>query len=243
MNGTSDGISLIIFALLAGFVIWKLRSVLGTRVGNERPPYDPFAPPGPSADSKTSVAGDENRVVRLPGAAPDGPGGGQARVSEDRWSNFAKRGSETWAGLDAIAAIDPSFDPENFLRGAAVAYDMIILAFARADREALGNLLSPEVYESFDKAIRELEAKGEKKETTIVSTEPGVLEEAHLKDDVAQLSVRFVATLITVTRDRDGAVVDGSPEKGVGHVDIWTFARSMHSNDPNWKLVATQSAA
>lgn len=246
MNESSN-ISLIIFALLAVFVIWKLRSVLGTRTGHERPPYDPFdrsnrqqPPPGPPGDQ-----GNGN-VVRLPGGAPVDSldaSGKSPEPSADRWHGYAEPGSRVWTGLDAISAADPSFEVKSFLSGAASAYEMIITAFSEGDRTTLRTLLSPEVFESFDGAIGERETRGEKKETTIVSVEPGALDDAHVKDNLAQISVRFVSKLIAVTRDGTGAVVDGSPDTIVDHVDLWTFAHSVSSRDPNWKLVATQSAS
>ena len=239
----SSNVSLVIFAILAVFVIWRLRSVLGTRTGHERPPYNPFnrAKPGPGP-----TGAEQGNVVRLPGAAaPVEAAAVAAKAPEpvvDRWAGYAAPGSRTWAGLDAIAAADLSFDVKGFLAGAASAYEMIVLAFSGGDRTILRNLLSPEVFESFDSAIRDRESRGEKKETTIVSVEPGVLDDAQLKDSLAQISVRFVSKLITVTHDKTGAVIDGSPDKVVDHIDIWTFARSTSSRDPNWKLVATESA-
>lgn len=248
----SSNVSVIIFALLAVFVIWKLRSVLGARTGHERPPFDPFdsanrtPPPPPPPPAPPTGAADQGRVVRLPGGVPIETPPGTAASREplpDRWRGYAEPGSRNWIGLDAITAADPSFDVKSFLTGAASAYEMIVLAFAAGDRATLQNLLSPEVYESFDGAIRDQESRDEKKDTTIVSVEPGAVDDAQLKDGVAQISVRFVSKLITATRDKAGAIVDGSPDKVVDHVDIWTFARPVAARDPNWKLVSTQSAS
>ena len=101
---------------------------------------------------------------------------------------------------------------------------MIVLAFANGDRRALKDLLSSEVYESFEAVIRDLVS-------------------AEARDRAAQVTVRFVSQMISVTRDKAGTIVDGNPDKVADITDVWTFARDTSSRDPNWKLVGTGSAA
>ena len=228
----------IIFLALAVFIFLRLRSVLGTRTGRERPPYDPYsardAARGSSADGK---------VVSLPTrAGTEAP----ARPAEpvepvDRWKDIAEAGSPVAAGLEAIVAADPSFDAQAFLAGGRQAYEMIVTAFAEGDRKTLRNLLSREVMEGFDAAITDREGRGETVETKFVSLDTAKIVGAEARGRTAQITVRFVSKLITATRGRDGQVTEGNPESVTDVTDVWTFARDLTSRDPNWKLVATEA--
>ena len=235
MRDTFD-MTTLVFAALAIFVIWKLWSVLGARTGSERPPHSPFAPVKPKIDGEHAPA--ESNVVRLPGAAPAPV---QNDNDIDRWKGLAEPGSPVWLGLDAIASADKSFAARAFMDGANKAYELIVAAFAIGDRKTLKNLLSKEVFESFSSAIAERESKGEKVETTFVSLDKAIIDEAHFKSPSAQVTVRFFSKLITVTRNRSGDIIDGSSDKIVDMNDIWTFARDTASRDPNWKLIATET--
>jgi predicted lipid-binding transport protein (Tim44 family) len=229
----------IVFLAVAVFIFLRLRSVLGQRTGRERPPYDPF-----SRDSVRGAAKDtpKDNVVSLPGrAAEAGPSLAETAVPADRWKGVAETGSSTAAGLDAIAAVEPDFDAEHFIAGARAAYEMVVTAYADGDRRTLKNLLSREVYEGFDAAISEREKRGEKAETRFVSLDTAEIIGAELRAKSAQITVRFVSKLISVTRDSAGAVIDGNPEKVTDVTDVWTFARDISSRDPNWKLIATEA--
>jgi predicted lipid-binding transport protein (Tim44 family) len=228
----------IIFLALAVFIFLRLRNVLGQRTGNERPPYDR------AARNVVHGAQDSN-VVPMPGAVIDQtPLAPTAEVSlpTDRWKGIAEPASALASGLDAVAGQDSSFDPRHFLSGARSAYEMIVLAFANGDRRALRDLLSSEVYESFEAAIREREKREQKTETRFVSIEKAEIVGAEARDRSAQLTVRFVSQMISVTRDKSGTIVDGNPDKVADITDVWTFARDTTSRDPNWKLVGTGSA-
>ena len=227
----------IIFLALAVFIFLRLRSVLGQRTGRERPPYDPY-----SARDTVRPSTNDN-VVALPGRGGEGPTkpAEAAEPPAERWKGIAEAGSAVAAGLDAIVRDDRSFDAKEFIRGARAAYEMIVTAFAEGDRRALKNLLSREVYEGFEAAIRDRETKGEKAETRFVSIDRADIIGAELRARTAQVTVRFVSQLISVTRDRNGNVIDGSPEKVTDVTDVWTFARDVTSRDPNWKLVATEA--
>ncbi|HEY4846606.1 MAG TPA: Tim44/TimA family putative adaptor protein [Methylocella sp.] len=237
----------IVFALLAAFVVWKLRSVLGTRNGAEKPPSNPFAsraPGGSGARRGDADSGDSgNRVIPLPGAAEPPVAVAPALAKDDRWKPNAEPGSKAWAGLDAIAAADSAFAIKPFAEGAKSAYEMIVTAFAEGNREVLRNLLSPEVFESFAAALAEREKRGEKVTTTFVSIDKVMIDDAGLKGRIAEIKIHFTAQMITATRDQAGTVIDGSPDKVVQIDDIWTFARDTGSRDPNWKLVATETAS
>jgi predicted lipid-binding transport protein (Tim44 family) len=227
----------IIFLALAVFIFLRLRNVLGQRTGSERPPYDRAA--------RDIVHGtQDNNVVPMPGSVIDqAPLAPTADVvpQTDRWKGLTEPGTPLALGLDAIAAQDSSFDPQHFISGARSAYEMIVLAFANGDRRALKDLLSSEVYESFDAVIKDREKHEQKTETRFVSIDKAELVNAEARDRAAQLTVRFVSQMISVTRDKAGAIVDGNPEKVSDITDVWTFARDITSRDPNWKLVGTGS--
>jgi predicted lipid-binding transport protein (Tim44 family) len=226
----------IIFLALAVFIFLRLRSVLGQRTGRERPPYDPYS----ARDAVRSPAGD--KVVALPtrgGETATKPA--EPVDTAERWKGIAQPGSAVAAGLEAIAAEDKSFEPQHFLAGARAAYEMIVTAFAEGDRRNLKSLLSREVYDGFEAAIREREARGETVETRFVSIDTSDITAAELRGRTAQVTIRFVSQLVSVTRDRQGNPVDGSSDRVTEVTDVWTFARDVSSRDPNWKLVATEA--
>jgi predicted lipid-binding transport protein (Tim44 family) len=227
----------IIFLALAVFIFLRLRSVLGQRTGRERPPYDPYS-------ARDAVRGATNdNVVTLPGrTASDAPQkSAEPAEPTERWKGVAEPGSAVAAGLDTIIGEDKTFDAKHFLTGARAAYEMIVLAYAQGDRRALKSLLSREVYEGFEAAIGERESKGETVETRFVSIEKSDIVGVELRGRTAQVTVRFVSQLISVTRDKSGNAIDGNAEKVTDVTDVWTFARDLSSRDPNWKLVATEA--
>jgi predicted lipid-binding transport protein (Tim44 family) len=213
----------IIFLALAVFIFLRLRSVLGQRTGRERPPYDPYsardAVRGATNDNVVTLPGRGGETVQKPVDTPE---------PAEHWKGIAEAGSTVAAGLDAIA-------------GARAAYEMIVLAYAEGDRRALKNLLSRDVYEGFEAAIRERENKGETVETRFVAIDKSDIAGVELRGRTAQITVRFVSQLISVTRDKSGNVIEGNPERVTDVTDVWTFARDLSSRDPNWKLVATEA--
>ena len=227
----------IIFLALAVFIFLRLRSVLGQRTGRERPPIEPF---NSARDVRPSSDG---KVVALPGRAPDAAPR-KAEPDEEpveRWKGIAEPGSAAAAGLDAIVKEDPSFDPKHFIAGAKQAYEMIVTAYAAGDRKSLRNLLGREVYDGFDAAITGREQRKETVETRFVGIDRSDLLGAEMRGKTAQVTVRFVSQLVSVTRDAEGNATDGNPDKVTDVTDVWTFSRDITSRDPNWKLVATEA--
>lgn len=224
----------IIFLALAVFIFLRLRNVLGQRTGAERPPFDRAA---------RDMANGQDNVVPMPGSQVEPPLAPSADPvpTADRWKDIAEPGTPLAQGLDAIAAQDSSFEPKGFLTGARSAYEMIVLAFANGDRRALKDLLAPEVLDGWESVISAREKNEQKTETRFVSIDKSELVSAEARDKSAMVTVRFVSQMISVTRDKTGAVVDGNPEKVSDITDIWTFARDIASRDPNWKLVHTGS--
>ena len=229
----------LIFLGLAVFVAWKLRSVLGQKSGTEKPPVEPFTRRGQEASPEDAPKNASN-VIRLPGAANDQMPPPPPAPAAARWQGgmapFA-------AGLDAITAQEPDFDPKTFADGARRAYEMIVTAFAAGDRKALKPLLARDVLEGFEAAITEREKRGEKVETAFVSIDKADLTHVEVKSGTAQITMRFASKLITATRDAAGKVVDGDAAAVADVTDIWTFSRQLGSRDPSWLLVATEAVA
>jgi len=235
----SFDITTLIFIILAIFVIWRLRSVLGQKTGSEQPPFDPMARRDAPLRPGNPAPEPDHNVVRLPGANGARPAA-EVQTAE-RWKGFAEPGTPAAAALDSIARAEPGFDPAVFLEGSKAAYEMIVTGFATGDRKTLKDLLSREVYEGFERAITEREQRGERVETTFVSIDKAEMAGAEVYGKTAQIVVRFVSQLITVTRDPSGTIVDGSQDQVAEVTDVWTFARTLGSRDPNWQLVATEA--
>ena len=236
LPGSTDGpkmgdglqfLELIFFALVAAFLVMRLRNVLGRRDGH-RPTerHDPFRPE-PTGDEK---------IVRLPERED------RRRSPFDEESEAEPTPAPASAlaeGLAQIRTSDRSFDPEAFMGGARIAFEMIVDAFAKGDDAALKPLLSPEVYNNFVRSIRERLAAGETLETELIAVRSMELTEAYMAGRTAHLTVRIVSDQVRCLRDETGQVIDGDPERVQEVVDVWTFARDTRSPDPNWQLVAT----
>lgn len=244
------------------FVFWKLRSVLGTRNGNEPapPPVERRSTDArvrPSAErgrERTPDRSDDN-VVTLPRAGDRSERGAELVEREaDASARAAERAAilhhadgddDLRRGLEAIALHDDQFDPDGFLEGARMAYEMIVTGFADGDKATLRNLLAPEVYESFAAVIDERRERGETVQASFVGIEKARIVEAGIQDgagaEEAHVTVDFVSQMVSATLDKAGAVVDGDPEEVAEVTDRWTFARPARSDDPNWNLVATDA--
>ncbi|MFN3765901.1 MAG: Tim44/TimA family putative adaptor protein [Aliihoeflea sp.] len=222
----------IFFLVAAAVIFYQLRSVLGRRTGNERPPQDPYT--RPESDKQ---AAPEN-VVSLPRRRM-----GDAAPAPDYAAidAVAPEGTPINNGLRAIRQADPRFDPAQFVDGAKMAYEMIVMAYADGDRQTLKNLLSREVHDGFVRAIADREARGEKVQSSFVGIDKAEIVGAEQKGSEAHVTLRIVSELISATRNASGEVIDGDPEAVVEVKDVWTFARDTRSRDPNWKLVATEA--
>jgi predicted lipid-binding transport protein (Tim44 family) len=227
----------IIFLALAVFIFLRLRSVLGQRTGRERPPFNPYA----ARETQPTPA--TEKIVALPPRAAESAAQKpvEAKPVEERWKGVAQPNSTVATGLDAIVAADKHFDVEHFIAGARSAYEMIVSAYAQGDRRTLKNLLSREVYEGFDSVIHAREQRGETAETRFVAINAADIIAAEQRGPTAQITVKFVSQIVSTTRDKAGAVVDGSADTVTDVTDLWTFARDVTLRDPNWKLVATET--
>ena len=213
-------VQLLVLAAIAIFLILRLRSVLGSREGFEKPPVPlPESPVRRGRPELEVIEGRPDRDII-------------DHVSED---------SEAARALAAMKAADPSFTVRDFLQGARSAYEMILMAFERGDLAPVKPFLSPDVYNAFAQVVEERHAKGYKVEATFVGLSELALRDATFDPATreAEVSVRFVGELTSVVRDSAGEVVEGSSTAIRRQRDVWTFSHTMGSSDPNWILVAT----
>lgn len=222
MNESFQFIDIIFFAMVAAFLVLRLRSVLGRRTGHEQPRPDSFGRAGEPVNNGDNVIElpDRRRTI------PEGP--------QDPYT-----GTPVGAGLTQIRLADPSFDSRVFLQGAKAAFEMILGAYAAGDAKALKPLLNAEVLQNFQSAIEARRKAGETLETELVGFKSADLVEAGTQGRNAVITVRFVSEQVNALRTGEGEVVDGDPNRITEVVDLWTFSRDTRSRDPNWQLVAT----
>ena len=224
----SDGfqfLDIIFFAMVAAFILLRLRSVLGRRTGHQRPPANPLArrQAEEAADNVVQLADRE--------AGAESPTDDFADVED----------SVLAAGLAQVLAADPNFTRPIFLEGARSAFEIVVEAFAAGDTDRLRGRLDDDVYRSFARAIQDRENAGQFLETTLVSIDEADIIEAGMNGRTAFLTIRFVTQQINITRDAEAIVIDGDASHVIAITDLWTFERDTRSRDPNWKLAATRS--
>ena len=216
-------LDLILFGMIAAFLVLRLRGILGRRTGFERP----------TGERPTGAAG----PTPAPGMARSGP---VIDVEPQPVRPLPDTGSAVGVTLQRMAGIDRSFAPAHFLSGAEGAFGMIVAAFAQGDRVTLRPLLSDATYRSFDQAITAREAAGETQHSEIKSIERAAIEEAALDGTTARITVRFVSDQIAETLGRDGKPVAGA-DAVTELTDLWTFERDLNQSDPAWRLTAARS--
>lgn len=222
---------IVMLAALAAFLGFRLWSALGRRTGHERPRPDPYS--APETGSARERHGGEDNVVVMPGGRQSEAGG------TGRADDAVGGESSLQAALREIREADGTFEPGSFLSGAKTAYEMIVTAFAKGDREALKPLLSDEVYESFEAAIADRESRGESRDLTLVGINRAAITDAGFDGREAEITVTFVSEQIALTKNSAGAVIEGDPTTVRQVTDVWTFARDTRAGDPNWVLVGT----
>jgi predicted lipid-binding transport protein (Tim44 family) len=210
---------IILLAMIAAFLALRLYSVLGKRTGHEQPLKPVEERIAPVAAPRTIDATPEAREVVNRNIAP-----------------AAEK------GLRAIIAADPGFDVTQFLEGARSAYRMTLEAFWKGDEEALSHLAEQPVQHAFADAIAARNTAGHVLENRLVSIEHARIEDASVEGRLGRITIRFDADIAAVTRDAEGVVVAGSMSDAVQTHDLWTFARPLKSDDPNWKLAETDEA-
>ncbi|RFC64060.1 calcium-binding protein [Fulvimarina endophytica] len=234
----------IFIIVLAAIVLFQLYNVLGRRTGNERPPYDPYSRnrTGEAREGERAEDTGGDNVVTLP-SRRTGERAEETQVAPRyaKIDKVAEPHTPLNKELRRIQDADPAFDPEEFIEGAKIAYEMVVDAFAQGDRTVLKNLLSPEVYEGFEAAISAREASGETMRSSFIGIDDAKIVSAELRGREALVTTRIISEMISATLDSKGDVLDGDMETVVEVRDIWTFGRDTKSRDPNWKLVGTES--
>jgi predicted lipid-binding transport protein (Tim44 family) len=219
---------LILYALVAAGLVFWLRSVLGTRHGDERERPNPFTSPAP--EKQAIDAGLKEDVITLPQADP--------RPVLPRNTSIVSESVER--NLMEMSRIDGDFDITNFAQGAQDAFVIIVEAFASGDRDTLKNLLEPSVYNAFDGALKAREESGETMTTEIHSVRRAEILDASIDNKIAAITIRFIADETCVIKNKDGAVISGDPDRITEMNDIWTFVRTLRSRDPRWLVRETR---
>ena len=218
---------IILLGLLAGFIAFRLYSVLGRRTGHERTRDDQLRMPD-GAETNPKPAANKDNVVMLPERTA------QAGTSTSGANPLAR-------ALMDIKLADRNFDTERFLSGARQAYEMIVTSFARGERDALKPLLSEDVFDTFERAIKGREARNVRVDFTFLKLKSARVSGAEMKGRTAEVTVTFESEVMMAGYDPAGALVEGDAKTPHSVTDIWTFARDTGSRDPNWALVATAS--
>jgi predicted lipid-binding transport protein (Tim44 family) len=221
--GSSGGfpIDLVLFGMIAAFLVLRLRSILGKRTGLERqaPPVPP-APIRPAAGPIIEARAEPVQPTATQTVPDAATPAGQA--------------------LGRMREIDPGFDPARFLAGADQAFRMIVAAFAAGDRVALRPLLGDDTYRAFEQAISSREKTGEIQISEIKSMQQLGIDNAELKGQVGSVTVKIVSDQISYTKDKEGRPLTGTD--AVAEItDLWTFERDLSQQDPTWRLMAARS--
>jgi predicted lipid-binding transport protein (Tim44 family) len=218
----------VVFALLTGLIAFRLYSVLGRRTGHERSHEDQLRlPDGARPNAKAPPVKDN--VVTLPERPAQAPSAGVATAGP------------VSRGLLDVKLQDRNFDSERFLSGARTAYEVVVTAFARGERDTLKPLLSDDVYEAFDHEIKAREAKKERVEFTFLSLKSARITGAEMKGQTAEVTVNFESEIMLAGYDPAGALIEGDAKTPHQVSEVWTFARDTRSHDPNWTLISTAS--
>jgi predicted lipid-binding transport protein (Tim44 family) len=230
MNNGFQFFDIILFVMIAIFLVLRLRGVLGRRDGHQGDFPDIFK----QALKKEKQDDDEenDNVISLNPETVDT--NDQLDVEPDPQTPLQMQ-------LNTIASADRDFDPEEFISGARIAFEYILGAYAGGKAKALKPMLSADVFANFDASIRERAEAGQVMEETLIGISEVKLVDAEMEGTVAQITVKFTSDQVHALSDRDGNIVDGDPDKIVSVTDFWTFARDTRSRDPNWSLAATSS--
>lgn len=211
---------LLILALIAGFILYRLFAALGDKSG--------FDGDGLNPDNVIDIETAQSRPKPAPPSST-----AQAEVEEI--DPFLR------PGIQAITRMDPTFSLRDFIEGATFAYEIILEAFSKDDETALKKLLAPELFQTFSQVITERRTAGHTFENTLIRIESAVVEEAKLEGTTARLLVKFTSEQVPVLRDENSTIIEGNPNQIDQIIDYWTFERNLRSKDPNWTLIATQA--
>ncbi len=211
----ADGgmVTLLILAAVTVFLVFRLKDVLGTKTGNEKP--------------RPTVVRQKSDQAPAPVEVADKP---ILDDSDPKSAVYAK-----------MQAVEPGFSPTVFANGARQAYEMLLMAFENGDKATLQKFLSPDVYQGFAQVIDERADEGLTVDARFVGLRESDIVGARFDEDdqVAEIDMKFVGEIVTVVRDKEHRIVEGDPNEIRREYDQWTFGRKMGSSDPNWLLIAT----
>lgn len=215
----SQFINIIILAAVALFLVLRLRNVLGTRDGYEAPVNQTKAEPKTKRKFDVIDGGGEDLDI----------------------ADHVDVNSATGKALAEMKKAESAFSVGEFAHGARQAYEMILMAFEKGDLEFLRQYLAPDVFESFSAAVNARVDKGLTVEANFVGVRELKIHGAKFdaENSEAEVTMRFVGELTSVVKDADGRIVEGDPDTIKRQTDIWTFARLMGGDNPNWLLVGT----
>lgn len=236
-----QALDIILFAMIAAFIVLRLRRVLGRRAGHERRRPNPITHRSRDRDESKR----RDNVIELPDQGKEQSDADfEATDAADtvEAAESAESDDPVAAGVTQIRIADDNFDPQTFVGGARSAFEMIVQAFAAGDVKTLRTMLNDEVYDRFSGAVTEREKIGEELKTTLIAIKTAEIIEARVDGRTAFVTMKFVSEQVNVTHDKDGAVVDGDSNHVAQVVDIWTFAHNTRARDPNWTLVETRSS-
>ena len=240
MGNSFQFIDIIFFAMIAIFLILRLRGVLGKRSKDHSPGFlDLFKQDNNLIE--TDSENKTNNVVKLSEEILDEKPNVVSEGEDEKINDSSNYRNLMSARISEVQKYDATFDGEDFLVGAHVAFDIIFTAFATADMDELKPLVSEEVYGNFAKAIQDREQAGHVMEDTLVGINKSEIVEAYMEDDNAFITIKFVSEQVNAIRDENGDVVEGDANDILTVTDFWTYARDTTVVDPNWLLVATRS--
>lgn len=210
-------IELIILAGIAVFLFLRLRSVLGTREGFEKPRMQPKND-APKRDFKVIDGGEDKDIT-----------------------DNVDKNSKSAEALKLIKSEDENFTVNEFLSGARSAYEWILMSFEKNEIDEIRELLSEEVAEAFDAVVDQRVSQGLTIEAEFIGIREMKLVEATYSSNTktAEISVSFVGEMTSVVKNSSGEIVEGDSKQIKRQKDIWTFSKDIKSSSPNWLLVAT----
>jgi predicted lipid-binding transport protein (Tim44 family) len=219
-------VELLILVAIAAFLLYRLRSVIGTKTGHQNP-SDYFG------NGTGDAVGGPDNVVRLPSARDEGP--------EALLEGLVEPDSPQAEALTAMIHAEPGFEPREFVDGAKQAYEMILMAFEGGDTDTLRQFLADDVYNGFAEVIQRRDEENLTVEARFIGVRDAKVVDAMFteSDQVGEITLRFVGEMVTVVRNAQHEVVEGDPTESQKSIDVWTFGRQMGASDPNWRLVAT----
>ena len=212
-------VDILIFAAIALFLVFRLRSILGSRDGFEQPNQ----PRQHENEPQQEQTGQDENVIEMP---------------------FAKQAPAMRAsgsGISALKRLDPSFDEDQFLQGAASAFPMILNAYADGDLAQLRRLLGYELLDEFGEAIRQRQAEGDSLTLKLDDLKDVQLMDAEIADGIASVTVSFTSVQTRELVNKTGQPIEDESISGEEMIDIWVFERDIEDKNPNWKLVETRS--